>query len=158
MPSRGHVIGLLAVVLLNRGTWLHALLANLTGAQATLLLAAALLVPACFLTGQSYIYRVILLLPVLPAALALAGRSILFRLIVAGTLALNWYWLLPMPEGTGELSPAHLLTWFAAQGTWWAMAAALLAILANMLRASASGLWLRRRLARWPARNMPEAS
>lgn len=148
---------LFVVVPLNRGPYLRTLLSGLDRLQSAQLLVGALLVPACFLAGQSYIYRGLFLLPILPAALTLARQSMLFRLVVTGVLVLSWCWVLRLPDQIAGLTYFDHVVWFAIQATWWALVSVLLAIVVNMLLNGAAGVWLRDQVSRLlsrPARNL----
>lgn len=111
----------------------------------SLLLVAGTLVGGCFLAGENIEYRAILLLPALPALLALPATR------HAGWLAAALMWDPLARRFVAQLAPADdgqpslpgLALWAVHNLAWWWMAAVLLVLVALLLR-DAPGLALLR--------------
>jgi hypothetical protein len=129
----------------------------LTAAEATCLMAGAVLILGCFITGQSGEYRAVHLLFVLPALAALAGAPGPARRLAscATVVILLQLWgdlasapLVRLAEGAAGGPPAPsaaLLIWFARELAWWWMVAVLLALLLALVLELPSVTALRRR-------------
>ena len=128
-----------------RGPGLAAGLWALPPVTRSLLLASATLVAGCFLAGENIEYRAILVLPALPALLALPATRHAGWLVAA----LMWHPLaqrlaahLAPPEG-GQPSLPGLALWAAYNLAWWWLAAVLVTVALLLLR-DAPGLALLR--------------
>jgi hypothetical protein len=137
--------GLLVGALAAWRSWRAPGLAALPAEQRMLLLVSGLLVSGCFLAGENIDYRAILVLPALPALLAVPATR------HAGWLAAALMWeplarrivVRLAPAEADQPSLAFLALWAVHNLAWWWLAAVLLTAVALLLR-DALGLALLR--------------
>ncbi len=132
-------------------------LANLSGPEAPLLVAGAVLIVSCFYAGENPEYRGIFFLLTFPGLLTLmrAEGGTRYRFTTVAMIALMWRYSLVHLVDVGVLAlpdtPQVLIraaVWFAFELLWWRVAGTLLGLLFAFATESPIGMTLLKRLAR----------
>ncbi len=157
MGSALHGVMVFAAILmgarLGLRDWIGEDVTRLSERERTFLLAGIMLTCGCFFTAQNIGYRVVHLVLLLPAMVALrrTANKRLYGWGVAATLGLLWsqgwrHALLSAvtPLGERAQSTAILMGWIVREGLWWWLIVVLIGLATALLLQSEMGLFARR--------------
>lgn len=158
------VMAILIGVRLGRRDRIMRDVAQLSEHERAFLLAGVMLTCGCFFTAQNIGYRVVHLVLLLPAMVALyrTAPGKLYGWGVSATLGLLWSqgWrhallLAAAPFGEGVENTAILIGWIVREGLWWWLIALLVGLGTALLLQSDMGLFAQRLVIRRSAISVP---